>query len=103
LPAQWYYFGYPCAKTSAVNSHKKCHRKGRSPVLENVTWIADELLGIKTLEQRLSRKLSSRNPENSRFLLSSIQDLNIRIERLDQALDQYISPARWPEVPLSLD
>jgi hypothetical protein len=100
---QCYYFGYQCAKTSPVNSHKNCQRKGRSPVVENVTWIADELLGIRTLEQRLSKKLSSQNPQNSRFLLNSIQDLNIRIELLDQALDQCISPARRPEVLLPLD
>ena len=55
-----------------------------------VSWITDELIGIRTLEQRLSKKLESPTPQDSRFLLDRIQDLNLRVELLDRALDEYI-------------
>jgi hypothetical protein len=54
-----------------------------------VSWIVDELIGIRTVEQRLSRRLQSRAPQNSQILLSRIQDLNQRIDLLDRALDEY--------------
>ena len=64
----------------------------RPPViLGTVSWIADELIGIRTLEQRLSRRLQSRAPQNSQLLLSGIENLNQRINLLDRALDKYIS------------
>jgi hypothetical protein len=52
--------------------------------------IADELIGIRTLEQRLSRKLKSGRPQNRQYLLNHIQDLNWRVELLDRALDEYV-------------
>jgi hypothetical protein len=61
-------------------------------ILTNVSWIADELIGIRTLEERLSKRLSSRTPQNRRLLLNSIQDLNLRVAVLDRALDQHIKP-----------
>lgn len=60
-------------------------------ILGTVSWIADELIGIRTLEQRLSRRLQSRAPQNSQSLLSGIENLNLRIDVLDRALDEYIS------------
>ena len=54
-----------------------------------ISWIVDELIGIRTVEQRLSRRLQSRAPKNSQLLLSRIQDLNQRIDLLDRALDEY--------------
>ena len=64
----------------------------RPPViLGTVSWIADELIGIRTLEQRLSLRLQSRAPQNSQLLLSGIENLNQRIDLLDRALDEYIS------------
>jgi hypothetical protein len=63
-------------------------------ILGTVSWIADELIGIRTLEQRLSRRLQSRAPQNSQSLLSGIQNLNQRIDVLDRALDEYISTGR---------
>jgi hypothetical protein len=59
-------------------------------ILGVVSWIADELIGIRTLEQRLSRRLQSRAPQNNQSLLSGIQHLNQRIDVLDRALDEYI-------------
>ena len=59
-----------------------------------VTWIANELIGIRTLEQRLSRRLQARGPQNNQLLLSRIQDLNQRIDVLDRALDEYISTGK---------
>jgi hypothetical protein len=63
-------------------------------ILSNISWIADELIGIRTLEERLSKRLSSTTQQNRRFLLNSIQDLNLRVAVLDRALDQYIKPRR---------
>jgi hypothetical protein len=57
-------------------------------ILGRASWIADELIGIRTLEQRLSKKLKSGRPQNRQYLLSNIQDLNWRVELLDQALDE---------------
>jgi hypothetical protein len=63
-------------------------------ILGTVSWIADELVGIRTLEQRLSRRLQSRAPQSSQSLLSGIEDLNQRIDLLDRALDEYISTGK---------
>jgi len=63
-------------------------------ILGTVSWIADELIGIRTLEQRFSRRLQSRAPQNSQSLLSGLHDLNQRIEVLDRALDEYISTGK---------
>jgi hypothetical protein len=60
------------------------------------SWIADELIGIRTLEQRLSRKLKSGRPQNRQYLLSNIQDLNWRVELLDRALDEVGAEAEFP-------
>ncbi len=79
--------------TNAMNAHKKNQQTGRKQEnLGNISWIADELIGIRTLEQRLCNRLSSRTPQNRRFLINSIQDLNLRVAVLDQALDQYLKP-----------
>jgi hypothetical protein len=67
----------------------------RAPmILGTVSWIADELIGIRMLELRLSRRLQSRGPQNNQFLRSRIQDLNQRIDLLDRALDEYISTGK---------
>lgn len=63
-------------------------------ILGAVSWIADELIGIRALEQRLSRRLDSRAPQSGQSLLSGIHDLNRRIDVLDRALDEYISTAK---------
>jgi hypothetical protein len=79
-------FGSQGALTISVNTHKNPLRQddpGRT------SWIADELIGIRTLEQRLCRKLKSGRPENRQYLLHHIQDLNWRVELLDRALDEY--------------
>jgi len=76
-------------------TRKKNSVPERTPeVLGTVSWIADELIGIRTLEQRLHRRLGSRAPLNSQSLLSGIQVLNQRIDVLDRALDDYISTGR---------
>ena len=77
--------------TTCVNTHKN----GLQTRLDNPTmsgrssWIAEELIGIRTLEQRLCRKLKSSQPHNKRYLLDYIQDLNWRVELLDRALDEH--------------
>jgi len=72
-----------------VNTHK--NEQPQDPtILGRTSWIADELIGIRTLEQRLSRKLKSGRPHNRQYLLNHIQDLNWRVELLDRALDEYV-------------
>ncbi len=75
---------------------RKKHPVGTRPpmILGTVSWIADELVGIRTIEQRLSRRLQSRAPQNSQSLISGIQNLNQRIDVLDRALDEYISTGK---------
>lgn|GEM_PF-6854812 len=75
--------------SSSVNTQKSQLRQDAG-VLGRTTWIADELLGIRTLEQRLSKKLKSSRPLDKESLLNHIQDLNWRVELLDRALDEYV-------------
>ena len=53
------------------------------------SWIANELIGIRTLEERLSKKLKARSASNHRMLLNGIRSLNTRVELLDRALDEF--------------
>jgi hypothetical protein len=72
-----------------VNTHKNHLLQEHDPmILGRTSWIADELIGIRTLEQRLCKKLKSGRPQNRQYLLSNIQDLNWRVELLDRALDE---------------
>ena len=74
--------------TTPVNTHKNHVRQDDPMILGRTSWIADELIGIRNLEKRLSRKLKSGRPQNRQYLLSNIQDLNWRVELLDRALDE---------------
>ena len=79
------------ASVKCMNVHKKSVESGRNEgVFGKITWIADELVGIRTLEMRLSKKLNSK-PEaaNNRVLLEGIRHLNTRVELLDRALDEF--------------
>lgn len=88
-------YGESCAIDGCMMTRRKHSVVARAPmILGTVSWIADELVGIRTLEQRLSRRLESRAPQNSQSLLNGIQDLNQRIEVLDRALDEYISTGK---------
>jgi hypothetical protein len=82
-------FGSLDAKTTPVNTHKNYQCQDPT-VLGKTSWIADELIGIRNLEQRLCKKLKSGRPQNRQYLLSHIQDLNWRVELLDRALDEYV-------------
>ena len=74
-----------------MNVQKKNLESGRNPgVFGKVSWIAEELIGIRTLEERLSKKLNSKPAAgNKRVLLDGIRDLNTRVELLEQALDEF--------------
>lgn len=54
-----------------------------------VSWIAEELIGIRTLEERLAKKLKSTSAGDNRLLLDGIRDLSTRVELLDRALDEF--------------
>lgn len=73
--------------TTPVNTHKN-HLREDPMILGRSSWIANELIGIRTLEQRLCKKLKSGRQQNRQYLLSNIQDLNWRVELLDRALDE---------------
>ena len=70
-------------------SKRKSENGGSLGVLGRVSWIADELIGIRAVEQRLSKKLQSTLAANNRVLLDGIRDLNTRVDLLDRALDEY--------------
>ena len=74
-----------------MNVPKKNLESARNPgVFGKVSWIADELIGIRTLEQSLSKKLNSKPAAgHNRMLLEGIRDLNTRVELLDRALDEF--------------
>lgn|SRR5512143_1526432 len=82
-------FGSQGATTTPVNTHKN-HLRQDPMILGRTSWIADELIGIRTLEQRLCRKLKSGRLQNRQYLINHIQDLNWRVELLDRALDEYV-------------
>ena len=79
------------AQTKRMNVPKKNLESSRnSGVFGKASWIADELMGIRTLEERLSKKLNSKPAaSNNRVLLNGIRDLNTRLEMLDRALDEF--------------
>ena len=60
-----------------------------SGVCGRISWIADELTGIRTLEMRLSKKLKLAPAANNRVLLDGIRELNTRVDVLDRALDEF--------------
>ena len=74
-----------------MNLPKRNLESGRNPgVFGKVSWIADELMGIRTLEERLSKKLNAQPAAgNKKVLLDGIRDLNTRVELLNRALDQF--------------
>lgn len=74
-----------------MNVPKKNLGSGRNPgVFGKATWIANELMGIRTLEERLSKKLrSTPAASKNQVLLNGIRDLNTRVELLDRALDEF--------------
>lgn len=69
-------------------------RQKNPKIFGTISWIAQELDGIRTIEQRLCKKLESGTPTDKRFLVDEIRELNVRVHVLDQALDKYVSPSR---------
>jgi hypothetical protein len=68
----------------------------RNPgVFGRISWITDELIGIRALEERLSKKLNAKPPaRKNRVLLNGIRNLNTRVELLDRALDEFSRSGR---------
>jgi hypothetical protein len=86
----WIDYGKPGAiKPFMMISRRRPIASGTPMIFGAVSWIVDELIGIRTVEQRLSRRLQSRVPKNNQILLNRIEDLNRRIDLLDRALDEY--------------
>jgi hypothetical protein len=73
---------------------KRMNVSKKSIESDKVLWIADELIGIRSLEERLSKKLQSKTAANNRVLLDGIRSLNTRVELLDRALDEFNRPRR---------
>ena len=77
-------------------AYNKNPETSRNPVIfGTISWIANELVGIRTVEQRLSKKIQSSTATDKRFLLNQIRDLNVRVQLLDRALDNYGSHGPW--------
>lgn len=73
-------------------------RQGEVVILGKLSWIADELIGIRAVEQRLSEEIGSAAGGDHSELLSRINDLQGRVNNLDRALDEYTrrNPRRTP-------
>jgi len=83
------------AIVNRMNAQKRNLESNRNAVvLGSISWIADELIGIRTLEKRLSKKLKATSAASSRVLLDGIRDLNTRVELLDRALDEFSRTGR---------
>lgn len=77
-------------------AHRKRSQVRHSPtIFGTISWIAHELVGIRTQERHLCKKLRSGSPADKGKLLSQIRDLNVRVQVLDRALDNYVSRGRW--------
>jgi hypothetical protein len=63
-------------------------------IFGTISWIANELIGIRTLEHTLSEELEAGKQADKRFLLDQIRDLNVRVKALDLALDDYVCAGR---------
>lgn len=76
--------------------------QGETVILGKLSWIADELVGIRAVEQRLSEEIRSPGERDNGDLLSRINDLRGRVSNLDRAIDEYAqvetqrAPARAP-------
>jgi hypothetical protein len=82
-------------KTIFMIAHTMRSRIKRKPVIfGTISWIANELVGIRTLEHTLSEKLESGKQADKRLLLDQIRDLNVRVKVLDLALDNYVCAGR---------
>lgn len=67
-------------------------------------WIINQLFGIITLEQRLSRKLSECNGEVDESVFRQVQELKAWAARFDEVLDSApapLPPSRSCRVPLA--
>ena len=52
-------------------------------------WIVDQLIGIRDREQQLMTALASSNEDSSMLLDFRVAELNLSLEMLDRALDEY--------------
>lgn len=71
---------------SVQNQHEQ---RGENMIFGKLSWIADELVGIRTVEQRLSEEIQSPAGRDNDDLLSRINDLRGRVNNLDRAIDEY--------------
>jgi hypothetical protein len=60
----------------------------------SVSWIVDELVRIRLLEQCLCKTIHSSGADDLPDLFNRIQHLNRRVDDLDRALNDYASPAQ---------
>jgi hypothetical protein len=72
-----------------MNVSKTNLKHGKTGTVVRASWITDELIGIRILEQRLSKKLKATSATENWVLLDGIRQLNTRVELLDRALDEF--------------
>ena len=75
-----------------MNLCKKGSGQRELTIFGTISSIADELIGIRTTEQRLCEEIESRGGQNNSYLLDRIEDLNSRVDKLDHTLDEYRRP-----------
>jgi hypothetical protein len=78
-----------------IAHRKRAVAQAEPMIFGTISWIANELIGIRSREQHLCKKLESGSHADKRFLLDQIRDLNVRVQVLDRALDSYVSRSRW--------
>lgn len=72
-----------------MNLQNRPDRQGEVVIFGKLAWIADELIGIRAVEQRLCEEIGSAAVRDHDELLSRINDLRGRVNNLDRALDEY--------------
>ena len=75
-----------------MNLCKKGSGQRELTIFGTISSIADELIGIRTTEQRLCEEIGSPSGQNNSYLLDRIEDLNARLDKLDRTLNGYRRP-----------
>ena len=65
-----------------------------SKIYGTVSWIADELIGIRTVDQGLSRRLTMGAPQKSQSLLDGIHESNRCSDLQARVFNKYLGAAR---------
>jgi len=65
----------------------RSEKQGEIAISRKISWIAEELVEIRTLEQRLFEDLKTSHMQDSSVLMARVLELDSRADKLDWALD----------------